>query len=143
MANIENEKLAVDLKRTISRLIKIMRRETRKDASFSLTELSTLGSIYRHSEITPSELAAREKVTNQSMSQITKKLSNRGHIKKTRSKKDKRKMLITMTSQGRKFVELKAHKKREWLAKAIAEKTMQSEKEILQKAVEILKKLAD
>jgi DNA-binding MarR family transcriptional regulator len=115
----------------------------RKDETFSLIELSTLGLIYRHSKITPSELAAREKVTNQSMSQIIKKLSNQGYIKKTRSKKDKRKMLLTITPGGSEYVELRVHKKREWLANAIIENTTQSEKEVLQKTVEILRKLPE
>jgi DNA-binding MarR family transcriptional regulator len=142
MANIDNKELAVNLKRTMSRLVKIMRREMRKDEIFSLTELSTLGLIYRHSGIIPSELAAREKVTNQSMSQIIKKLSNHSYIKKKRSRKDKRKTLLTITSEGREYVELRVHKKREWLATAIIENTTQSEREVLQKTVSILRKLA-
>jgi DNA-binding MarR family transcriptional regulator len=141
MANISNEELAVNLKRTMTRLVKIMRSEMEQNEPFSLTELSTLGTISRHSGITPSELAAKEKVTNQSVSQIIKKLSGRGYIKKTRSQKDKRKMLLRITSGGKEYIEHRLHKKREWLSKSIMEKTTQSEKEILQKTVVIFRKL--
>jgi DNA-binding MarR family transcriptional regulator len=139
--DVNSKELAMDLKRTMTRLVKIMRRRMGKDEPFSLTELSTLGSIRRQSGITPSELAAKEKVTNQSMSQIIKKLSDHGYIKKRRSQKDKRKMLLQITSGGREYVEHRLLKKREWLSKAIMEKTTQSERETLLKAVEVLRKL--
>ena len=142
MTVIDDTELAAGLKPAMSRLLKILRREIRKDASFSLTELSALGSIYKHAGLTPSELATREKVTNQSMSQILNKFEERGFILKTRSDEDRRKILITMTPKGKTFVKHKIHKKRAWLAEAIAQKTTESEQETLHKAIDILEKLA-
>ncbi len=69
----------------------------------SLTESSTLALIYQYSEILPSELAVMEKVTTQSMSQNINKLLELGYIKKTSSKTDKRKVIITSTTSGKKF----------------------------------------
>ena len=143
MIEINDNELAVGLRVSMSRLVKVMRSEVRHDESLSLTERSTLSMVYQQSEMLPSELAAKEKVTSQSMSQIINKLALNGYIKKTPSTKDKRKVIITITSKGREFIELKRNKSQEWLARAISDKTTQAEKEILMSAITILTKLVD
>ncbi len=143
MPEINVNELAARLRMTVSRLVKIVRSEVKHDALLSLTERSTLSMIYQHSEILPSELAAIEKVTSQSMSQIINKLSHNGFINKTPSTEDKRKVIITITAQGREFIELKRNKSQEWLAKAISEKTTEAEKEIIMQAITILTRLVD
>lgn len=143
MAKFDDHEVAANLKMAMSRLLKVLRKNTNKEVQLSLTERSTLGLLYRHSEMIPSDLAAKEKVTNQSMSQIIKKLSGLGYIEKTPSKEDKRKALISITPEGRSFVDSYLHKKNEWLAQVIKEKTTEQEKEILSKAILILTKLAD
>ena len=84
-----------------------------------------------------------EKVTAQSMSQIINKLLEHGFIKKTPSKTDKRKVIITITATGKKIVEKRRLEKQEWLAQSIFEKTTQTEKEILVNAIKVLAKLDD
>lgn len=143
MLEINDNELAVGLRVSMSRLVKVMRSEVRHDESLSLTERSTLSMVYQQSEMLPSELAAKEKVTSQSMSQIINKLAFNGYIKKTPSTKDKRKVIITITSKGKEFIELKRNKSQEWLARAISDKTTQAEKEILVSAITILTKLVD
>jgi len=66
-----------------------------------------------------------EKVSSQAMSQITTKLFKNGYIKKTLSKTDKRKVIITVTASGRTIVENKRTKTQEWLAQSISETTTQ------------------
>ena len=139
---IENE-IAANLRIVISRLIKILRKEINNDESLSLTENSTLALIDQHEDILPSELAAIEKVTTQSMSQIINKLLKHCFIKKTPSKKDKRKVIITITPMGRRSLEQKRNERQEWLAKTISEKTTQKEKEVLMNAIKVLTKLVD
>jgi DNA-binding MarR family transcriptional regulator len=135
--------IAENLRRVISRLLKILKNQTKNDELLSLTERSTLVSIYQYSEILPSELAVMEKVTAQSMSQIINKLLEHGFIKKTPSKTDKRKVIITITATGKKIVEKRRLEKQEWLAQSIFEKTTQTEKEILVNAIKVLAKLDD
>ncbi len=139
----DNDEIAGDLRVVLSRLIKIMRNETRNDNPLSMTERSTLALVYQSTEILPSELAAMEKVTSQSMSQIINKLFKMGFIKKTPSSEDKRKVIITITAAGKKFVEKRRTEKQEWLTKSILEKTTQKEKEILVNAIKVLTKLVD
>ena len=143
MYHTDDNEIAANLRVVISRLVKILRSEIQNDELLSLTERSTLALVYQSSEILPSELAAKEKVTSQSMSQIINKLLEHGYIKKTPSKKDKRKVIITITASGKKSIEKKRQEKQEWLAQSIFEKSTQKEKEILMKAIKVLTKLVD
>ena len=143
MTHADDNEIAANLRVVISRLIKILRNEIKNDQLLSLTERSTLALVYHSSEMLPSELAAMEKVTNQSMSQIINKLLELGYIKKTSSKTDKRKVIITLTSAGKKFIEKNRHEKQEWLARSIFEKTTQKEKKVLVNAIKVLTKLVD
>jgi DNA-binding MarR family transcriptional regulator len=142
MKDTDNE-IAANLRVVISRLVKILRNEIKNDELLSLTERSTLALVYQSSGMLPSELAVMEKVSNQSMSQIVNKLLGLGHIKKTSSTADKRKMIITISAAGKKFIEKKRHEKQEWLARSIFEKTTQKEKEVLVKAITVLTKLVN
>ena len=143
MQEMNINELASGLRISMSRLVKVIRSEVRHDELLSLTERSTLSMIYQNSIMLPSELAAKEKVKSQSMSQIINKLYQNGYIIKTPSVEDKRKVLITITSKGQEFIELKRFKSQEWLSKAIYEKTTEDEKETLMNAIAILTKLAD
>ena len=143
MKDINVNEIAENLCRVISRLLRILKNQTKNNDLLSLTERSTLGSIYQYSEILPSELAVMEKVTAQSMSQIINKLLEHGFIKKTPSKTDKRKVIITITATGEKIVEKRRLEKQEWLAQSILEKTTQKEKELLVNAIKVLAKLDD
>jgi DNA-binding MarR family transcriptional regulator len=143
MKPVDDNEIAANLRIVIYRLLKILRNETRNDELFSLTERSTLSLIYQHAEMLPSELAAMERVTAQSMSQVINKLLKHGYIKKTPSGKDKRKVIITMATAGRKYIEHKRNEKQEWLSKAIFEKTSRKEKEVLVNAIKVLTKLVD
>ncbi len=143
MEAIDDNEIAANLRVVLSRLIKILRSEVKQDGLLSLTERSTLGLVNQHTEILPSELAAIEKVTAQSMSQIINKLLELGFIKRTSSKTDKRKVIITITAAGRKSIEKKRSETQEWLAKSLVEKTTQKEKETLINAIKVLTKLVD
>ena len=143
MVDINDNELASLLRMSITRLVKVIRSEVRHDELLSLTERSTLSMVYQYSKILPSELAAKEKVTSQSISQIIKKLELNGYIEKTPSLEDKRKVIISLTSKGKEFIELKRNKSHEWLEKAISEKTSEDEKGILLSAITILAKLVE
>ena len=143
MLEINENELASRLRISMSRLVKVIRNEVKHDELLSLTERSTLTMVYQYSEILPSELAFMEKVTSQSMSQIINKLLKLGFVKKTSSKKDKRKVIITISPSGKKLIDKKRQEKQEWLAKAIFEKTTQKEKEVLVHAIKIIEKLVD
>ena len=129
MKDADDNEIAADLRVVISRLVKILRSEIKSDDLLSLTERSTLSLVYQHSKILPSELAAIEKVTNQSMSQIINKLLKYNYVKKTPSSADKRKVIVTITTAGKKRIENKRHQTQEWLARSILKKLHKRKRE--------------
>lgn len=135
--------VAANLRITIHRLVKLLRRQTTNDSDLSLTERSTMGSLYHHSELPASALAQMEKVTTQSMSQIINHLYELNYIHKTPSEEDKRKVLLSLTAEGRAFVEDSRQRKQEWLAHALNEKVSPAEKDLLMEALKIMTKLID
>lgn len=138
-----DSELAASLRTTMSRLIKLLRRETRNDAQLSLTERATLGLLYPDNRMAPSDLARSEKVTAQSMSQVVSCLTELNYIEKTPSGDDKRKVHLSLTDAGRAYIEQLRKDKQEWLAAALQEKTNSAEKVILAEALKIIDKLID
>jgi DNA-binding MarR family transcriptional regulator len=135
--------IAAGLRTVLHRLIKVLRKHTRNDALLSLTERSTMGLLYLHKELPPSELAQIEKVTTQSMSQVINHLFELNYIYKNPSGDDKRKVLLSLTPAGRAYIEQLRLEKQEWLARTIHERISAPEKEILLQAMQVLTKLID
>src|ERR1700749_4944740 len=108
-----------DLRTVVTRLIKKLRKESVTGQQLSLTERSTLGLLLQHGGLLPSELAAMEKITNQSMSQILNHLLELGFIIRTASKTDKRKVIISLTKAGENVLLQVRNERDEWLTKAI------------------------
>ena len=135
--------IAGNLRTVLHRVIKILRRETRNDAELSLTERSTLGMLYNHGELLPSDIAKMEKVSTQSVSQVVNHLFELNYIYKNPSTEDKRKVLLSLTPAGKAYVEQLRKDKQEWLAHALHEKVSAEEKEQLIAALKVLVKLVD
>jgi len=140
---IPDVEIATQLRTVLHRLVKVLRKHTRNDAMLSLTERSTLGALYRHGQLLPTELAQMEKVTTQSMSQVVGHLFEIAYISKMTAESDKRKVYLSLTPAGREYVEQLQHDKEEWLSEALHEKTNEREKEVLAEAMAILTRLID
>ncbi|HVV02735.1 MAG TPA: MarR family transcriptional regulator [Puia sp.] len=135
--------IAGNLRAVIHRLVKVLRKHTRNEEMLSLTERSTLGLLYQHGQLLPTELAQIEKVTTQSMSQVISYLVEIAYILKTPAATDKRKVYLSLTPAGRDYIERHRQEKQEWLARTLHEKTSPREKEVLSEALTILSKLID
>lgn len=135
--------IAGNLRATIHRLVKVLRKHTRNEEMLSLTERSTLGLLYQHGQLLATELAQIEKVTTQSMSQVISYLAEIAYIVKTPAESDKRKVYLSLTPAGRDYIERHRQEKQEWLARTLHEKTSAREKEVLSEALTILSKLID
>lgn len=141
--NNKDLQFASELRTVLTRLIKKLRKESVTGQQLSLTERSTLSLLLQHGGLLPSELAASEKITNQSMSQILSNLLQRGYIIRTNSETDKRKVVISLTPEGERTILQVRYERDEWLAKALAQTCTSAEQEILQKAIGPLTKLVD
>lgn len=143
MASKPDIQLASDLRTVVGRLIKKLRKESVTGRQLSLTERSTMSLLLQHKEMLPSELAAMEKITNQSMSQVLNHLLELGYISRKASETDKRKVIISLTGPGeRTLLQVRAERE-EWLLKAISETCSNEETLILKQAIGPLTKLVD
>ena len=133
--------IAGHIRAVIHRLVKVLRKQTRNDEMLSLTERSTLGMLYQHGQLLPTELAQMEKVTTQSMSQVINHLFELNYILRHPSADDKRKVLLSLTPAGKADVEQRRLDKQEWLARALHEKVTPEERELLMEAIKVLTKL--
>jgi len=136
-------RLASELRAALTRLIKKLRKESPTGLSLSLTERSTLSLLEQHRELLPSELAAMEMITNQSMSQVLNHLFELGYVIRTGSQTDKRKVNISLSQLGHTTLQQFRHERDEWLAKAISETCTAAEQEVLKNATVILNKLIE
>jgi DNA-binding MarR family transcriptional regulator len=143
MSNEKDLQLASDLRTVVTRLIKKLRKETITGQQFSLTERSTLALLLQHGGMLPSELAAVEKITNQSMSQIVNNLFHTGLIIRTNSETDKRKVIISLTPAGEQMIMQVRYEREAWLAKALKETCTHEEQEIIKQAIGPLTKILD
>ncbi|HEY2726659.1 MAG TPA: helix-turn-helix domain-containing protein, partial [Parafilimonas sp.] len=91
MAKQSDTELVSEIRTAITRLVKKLRKHSVTGMALSLTERSVMGLLQQEGELLPNELAAMEKITGQSMSQILNHLSELGYINRRSSKEDKRK----------------------------------------------------
>jgi DNA-binding MarR family transcriptional regulator len=143
MGNEKEIQLASELRFIIGRLSKKIRKTSATAEKLSLTERSTMALIYQHEEILPNELAAMEKITTQSMSQILSNLLNLGLIKRRISELDKRKVIISLSEEGISLIHKSRSEKDEWLNRALEATCTAEEHEVLKKALAPLAKLVD
>lgn len=134
---------ATDLRTVVTRLVKKLRKKSVTGLQFSLTERSTLGLLLQYGQLLPSELAAMEKITNQSMSQILNHFLEEGLIVRTASETDKRKVIISLTELGAQKITQVRSERDEWLSEAIKETLNAEEKELISNAIGPLTKLVD
>ncbi|MDB5089748.1 MAG: hypothetical protein JWR09_3742 [Mucilaginibacter sp.] len=134
---------ASDLRNVMIRLIKKLRKESPTGAQLSLTERSTMALLYQKKEMLPSELAAAEMITNQSMSQVLNHLSELGYIIRAASTTDKRKVNISLSGLGESTLLQFRHERDEWLANAIAKACTPDEQELLRHIIVPLNKVVD
>jgi DNA-binding MarR family transcriptional regulator len=133
--------LSSSLRSIISALHKGLRKQMSSVITYSMTEIETIGFLFRLESLSPTELARMTRIKTQSMSQVLKKLEEDGIIKRTPSREDKRKVSITLTAYGKKMVEKTRYDKDEWLKEAIQKSLTNKEIALLIKMLPVLNKL--
>ena len=143
MDNSSDLQFVSDLRTAIARLIKKLRKESPTGLQLSLTERSTMALLYQNKAMLPSELAATEMITNQSMSQVLNHLSELGYIVRLVSETDKRKVNISLSEEGESTLLRFRHERDEWLLKTIKAACTPEEQDVLKQAIGPLTKLID
>jgi DNA-binding MarR family transcriptional regulator len=140
---MNSTELSSSLRQAVAALHKGLRKQTSSANNYSMTELETIGHLFRSTSLLPTELAALTRITTQSMSQILTKMEKQDIIKRTPSKEDKRKVYISLTSFGKKLVHKTQYEKDEWLKDVIDKSLTDKEKELLAKILPLLNKLIE
>ena len=143
MDQIEDVQFVPELRAAINKLVKKLRKESPTGQKFSLTERSTMSALYQHKALLPSELAAMEMITNQSMSQVLNHLSEMGYIIRVPSQTDKRKVNISLSAEGENIFQQFKHERDEWLQQAIAQACTAEERQLLKQVIVPLTKLVE
>lgn len=130
--------LAGDVREVVGRMV----RRLRNEFSLPLTQAAVLGYLDREGSRSIGELAARERVRPQSMSQTLAELETMGLISRAPDAADGRRTMISLTAAGTaKLLEERARRDG-WLAQAISDLS-DEERRLLGDAVAILRRIAD
>jgi DNA-binding MarR family transcriptional regulator len=130
---------ASELRMVLGLLVRRLRAEHRLPVSHG----TVLGRLERDGPATTSTLAAAERVRPQSMAQTLSELEAAGLIGRTPDPDDRRQVHIALTERGHaRLVEERALREG-WLANAIETELAPDEQQVLIRAVELLRRLAE
>src|SRR6201996_4528910 len=114
MQTISSTELAHRLRPAITRLGRRMRQEAGGDLSPS--QVAALSTITGHGPLTPSELAARERIQRPTATRVLARLEEAGLIARTADPADRRSSLVSATPAGSALlVEMRARRDA-WMA---------------------------
>ena len=111
--------VAGHLRLVVARTARRLRQEAGADLSPSLS--SALASIDRHGPITPSELAAHERVQRPTATRVLARLEELGLVDRAPDPADRRSSLITASAEGRALLRRQRSRKEEFLARRLAD----------------------
>jgi DNA-binding MarR family transcriptional regulator len=132
--------LASQLRDAITRLNRRVR-QARPVDDLTMTQLSALTSLKLAGALTPRELADTERVQPPTMTKTVAKLEERALVQRTPHPTDGRQVILSMTEAGRVMLARVERARNEWLARRLAELTLE-ERDALLRAAEILQKVA-
>jgi DNA-binding MarR family transcriptional regulator len=136
--------LATDLTLAMKRLRTRLREESGSYiAGLSIAQLSLLQRLRLAGPSTASALASAEHVSQQAVAQALAPLKAAGLVSAEPDPHDRRKTLIALTDSGRAIREAVVTSRRSWLADAIDTVLSAEDRATLEKAVDVLERLAD
>jgi DNA-binding MarR family transcriptional regulator len=138
-AEPNSARVASDLRVVLGQLIRRLRAEHR----FPLSHGAVLGRLDREGPQSVSDLATKERVRHQSMTQTVKDLESDGYVERRPDPDDRRRAVVGLTDAGRATLELDRRHREGWLASALEERLSADERRVIEEAVEILRRLTD
>jgi DNA-binding MarR family transcriptional regulator len=132
-------RVASDLRVVLGQLMRRLRAEHR----FPISHGAVLGRLDREGPQSVSDLAAKERVRQQSMAQTVSDLETDGLVERRPDPADKRRALVSLTDHGITTLQTERRNREGWLARAIVEDLAPEEQAVLRDAVELLRRLAE
>ena len=130
--------LASRLRMDVSRLARRLRQEAGVELSPSQT--AALATIERHGPLTPSELAARERVQRPTVTRVPARLEESGLVVRARDPADRRSSLVSVSDEGRSLLAVLRTRKDAFLAQRLDELDAE-EREVLDRAAAIFERM--
>src|SRR4051794_36709337 len=125
---------ATDLSTFASQLV----RHQRTASVFPFHQLTVLGRLSRQGAMTTSQLAAEERVRQQSMAQTVADMAANGLVGRRPDPTDGRKVLLDITELGRTVLQRERQARMAWLAGMIEERLEPDERMFLARSVALL-----
>jgi len=125
----------------VMQLARRMRLE-RGDDPLSASKLVVLGWLVRGGALTPTELAARERVRPQSLTRTLASLEEDGLIVRMAGAQDRRQSPVAITENGLAALNRDMQQRDAWLGAAMEKRLSPTECEILRLAAQLMERLA-
>jgi len=132
--------LAVRLRLAIARAARRLRQEAEEELSPS--QGAALATIDRHGPLTPSELAARERIQRPTATRVIARLEEAGLVDRARDPQDGRSCLVALTPGGRELLARIRGRKNAYLSRRLRELDP-DERAVLDRAAAILERLLE
>src|SRR5947209_2681964 len=132
--------LAGSLRDSIGRLGRRMRHHA-NHPELSLGQLAALRSLERHGPMSPTELAAHEKVQPPSMTKIVSRLEELGYVTRMPHAEDRRQVIVTISVTGNALLDDDRRRRDAWMAQRL--RSLEPEEvAALRAALPVLEKLS-
>ena len=135
------DEVGAELRRAVVRLYSRFRSE-RMEGEVADAALLVLIVLDKQDQMSLSDLAEAARVTLGSMSQTVRRLEQLAYVTKSRGTQDRRKVLFTLTDQGRAAVTASRRHRRDWLNGRLAELTA-AERDDIARVAALLLRIAD
>jgi DNA-binding MarR family transcriptional regulator len=135
------DEVGAELRRAVVRLYSRFRSE-RVEGEVADAGLLVLIVLDKQDRMSLSDLAETARVTLGSMSQTVRRLEELAYVAKSRGTEDRRKVLFTLTDQGRAAATASRRHRRDWLNGRLAELTA-AERDDIARVAPLLLRIAD
>ena len=140
--NHHTDEIARALRRSVTLLMRRLRLN-RTEEVFSPSKLIVLASLYRGGPVTATDLAARERIRPQSLTRLLASLEERGFVSRQPDGMDRRRLVISLTEDGKKALEMDFRWREAWLASAMTRYLSVVEREALFHASRLLDRITE
>ena len=132
--------LAARLRLSVTRTARRLRQEAGSDLSPSLQ--AALATIERHGPLTPSELAAAERIQRPTATRVVARLEAEGLVERTGDPSDRRVTLVSVTRGGRDLLRRLRNRKNVYLARRLRDMPAE-DLAALERAADVLERLLE
>lgn len=133
--------LTAELRYAVMQLRRRLVFEQHPDNPLSIAQMTVLGTLMRHGDMTIGALAAHEKVQPPSMTRTVKCLAEDGYVTRTPHETDGRIVVVGLADEGRSILAADRDRRDAWLTRQL-EELDEDERELLRRATPLLQRLA-